>query len=265
VLVPSHFNARVFADSGVVPPVRVVPHLSRSGAAASSRIPGRGEGTLRFYVIATWTSRKAILDTVSAYVEAFDDDDDVSLLIHTTPEDLIAAARPPRTGHARIEQAVPTWDTLARALAGRRKVPDITLSTRRLTRSQVDALHASGHCFVSLSRGEGWGLCAFDAGAAGNPVIVTGWGGSVDFLPRAYPYRVDYDLVATLQDEPDAWWQPRAGERWARARVAHAASRLRRVHEHRDEARAWGATLESNIRRQFSETQVIESLLDALT
>jgi glycosyltransferase involved in cell wall biosynthesis len=264
VLVPSHFNAQVFLGSGVTAPVRVVPHLTRLRASPADRAGDGSEGTFRFYLIATWTTRKAILDAVAAYLLAFDADDDVSLLIHTTPQDLVAAGRPARPGQPPTGRGVPTWYTLAEALAGRRHVPQIKLSTQPLTRAEVDALHRSGDCFVSLSRGEGWGLCAFDAGAVGNPVIITGWGGSRDFLPRGYPYCVDYDLIPTLVEEPDAWWQPRPRERWAKAHVAHAATLLRHVYEHLDEARAWGATLRSNIRQHFNEKQVIERLLEVL-
>jgi glycosyltransferase involved in cell wall biosynthesis len=264
VLVPSHFNARVFTESGVTVPVCIVPHLTRFRSVPANRAGDRREGTFLFYLIASWTTRKAILDAVAAYLEAFDADDDVSVLIHTTPEDVIASARPARPGQPDTERAVPTWYTLAEALAGRRHIPEITLSTRRLTRVEVDALHGRGDCFVSLSRGEGWGLCAFDAGALGNPVIVTGWGGSLDFLPPGYPYCVDHDLVPTLLEEPDGWWEPRPGEHWAKAHVAHAAGLLRHVYEHRDEARAWGAALQSNIRQHFDQKQVTERLLEVL-
>ncbi len=86
-----------------------------------------------------------------------------------------------------------TWYTLAHALAGRADLPRIVLSTRGLDRAGIDALHAAGDCFVSLSRGEGWGLGAFDAGSHGHPIVVTGWGGTLDMLPTGYPYCVDYE------------------------------------------------------------------------
>jgi hypothetical protein len=173
----SQFNRTVFERSGVSAPVRVVPHIARLPAEQSRRRDAGEEFV--FYVVATWTSRKALLDAISAYLEAFTAEDFVRLLIHTTAHDHVA--------HARLERAVTphapgegeTWFTLARALAGRRSAPPITLSTRQLDRDLVHALHAASDCFMLLSHGEGWGLGAFEAGAAGIPVIVTGWGGTL--------------------------------------------------------------------------------------
>jgi glycosyltransferase involved in cell wall biosynthesis len=265
VLVPSRFNAAVFKSSGVTAPLCVVPHIARPPAPpADARRKPASSGRFVFYVIATWTTRKAILDAVSAYVTAFTADDDVALVIHTTAEDHVAAARLASLRRSPQRHETATWFTLANALAGRPRTPEIILSTRRLTRAEVDALHVRADCFFCLSRGEGWGLGAFDAAAFGNPVIVTGWGGTLDFLPTGYPYCVDFDLVPSTTDEPDAWWTPRPGEHWAKARTAHAATLLRHVFGHRDEAREWGRVLQSRVTSAFAQPQVTRRLTDAL-
>ena len=131
VLVPSRFNATVFKSSGVTAPLGVVPHIAR---APRWRVPATGTAdTLIFYLIATWTARKAILDVVSAYLTAFTTADDVLLVIHTTPDDLIARARAARCGRPAEHHETATWFTLAKTLARRTNVPEITLSTRWLT------------------------------------------------------------------------------------------------------------------------------------
>jgi glycosyltransferase involved in cell wall biosynthesis len=216
------------------------------------------------YMVATWTSRKAILDAVEAFTAAFGAADDVVLVIHTTPEDQVATARPPTGGGTRRNGEGASWFSLARALAGRTDVPDIVLSTRTLSAAEIDDLHRRGDCFLSLSRGEGWGLGAFEAAAAGNPVIVTGWGATREFLPEGYPYLVDYDLVPTTLDPPDMVWQPDEGERWARARVAHAAGLLRHVYDHRHEARSWGRRSRAHVLATFDSVTVTGQLLTAL-
>jgi glycosyltransferase involved in cell wall biosynthesis len=262
VLVPSQFNAGVFASSGVTTPLEVVPHIARRPRPQTP--PPDGDKFV-FYLIATWTTRKAILDAVSAYLAAFTAADDVLLRIHATPEDLIARARVARGERKSRADPAATWFTLANALAGRANAPEISLSTDKLTRDEIDAFHIDGECFVSLSRGEGWGLCAFDAAAFGNPVVVTGWGGTREFLPGSYPYAVDYDLVPTTSDEADEWWHPRPGEHWAKARIEHAAELLRDVFEHRDAAREWGRSLQAKVTDQFAEPDVTRRLIDALS
>jgi glycosyltransferase involved in cell wall biosynthesis len=265
VLVPSHFNQVVFESSGVTAPIRVVPHIAPVVPAVSRDDRQPVDDRFVFYVIATWTTRKAILDAVEAFLMAFTAEDRVRLVVHTTPNDLIAQARPLSDGGgARTPGPVATWFTLAQALAGRSETPPIVLSTQHLPQHDVDALHLRGDCFISLSRGEGWGLGAFDAGAFGNPVVVTGWGGSLEFLPPAYPYCVDYDLVPTVNDPPDAWWGPRPDEHWAKARVTHAATLFRHIFEHRSEAYAWGGTLGTHIRNNFESSDVTSRLRDAI-
>jgi len=261
VLVPSHFNEAVFRSSGVTVPITVVPHVARP--VRTSAFDGRKEDDNRFvfYLVATWTTRKAILDVVEAFLAAFTSAHDVVLIIHTTPVDYVAHARR-RESDTRHSDA--TWFTLARALGGRANVPDIVLSTRKLSQAEMDELHARCDCFVSLSRGEGWGLGAFEAAARGKPVIVTGWSAAREFLPPDYPYFVDYDLIPTVDDESDEWWQPRDGERWARARIPHATALLRHVFEHREEARAWGRTLQSHIHDNFNSALITRRLLDAI-
>lgn len=262
ILVPSRFNATVFEASGLEPPVHVVPHIAR-------RPPPRSDSRADsekfvFYLIATWTSRKAILDAVAAFLRAFTTKDDVALVIQTTREDHIASYRYTLAATPQPALERESWFSLARALAGRRSVPEIRLGTRVLAEGEIEDLHARSDCFLLLSHGEGWGLCAFDAAASGNPVIVTGWGGSPEFLPDGYPYCVEYDLVPTVTAEPDSWWRPWPGERWADARIDHAAALLRHVFDHQDDARGWGRSLQAHVCESFSQTRVTRMLLDAL-
>jgi hypothetical protein len=265
VLVPSQFCRDGLLAAGLSTPVFVVPHITERIPLSTAPSPSpAGDDAFVFYLIATWTTRKAILDAVAAYAMAFDRADNVRLVIHTTAEDHVALARirqgatpqSPYDGHSSF--------SLAKALAGHANVPKIELSTYPLDRTGIGELHGRGDCFVSLSRGEGWGLCAFDAGAVGNPVIVTGWGGTLEYLPPGYPWCVEYDLVPTTSEPADDWWIPRTGEHWAKARIPHAALLMRHVFEHSSEAATWGRLLQSHIRDNFESPHVTCSLLRAL-
>ena len=213
--------------------------------ALTAAVPSPRPGDYVFYVIGTWTSRKAIASLITAYLAAFTKHDAVTLVIHTGPEDRIAGRAFGLSGEGSRPAEASTWFALARLLAGRADPPRIVLSTRRPSPAGVRELHAGGNCFVTLSRGEGWGLGAFDAGAAGNPAILTGWGGSQDYLPAGYPYQVDYELIPTAEDPPDEWWEPPPGDRWAKANLEHAAGLMRQVDSTPDEAAARGGASSS--------------------
>ena len=59
VLVPSRFNAGVFASSGLTVPIAVVPHIARPVPTPERGQPMQSEDS-RFvvYVVATWTTRR---------------------------------------------------------------------------------------------------------------------------------------------------------------------------------------------------------------
>jgi glycosyltransferase involved in cell wall biosynthesis len=260
VVVPSRFNVETFMASGVTVPVAAVPHIARPVTVAPPPPP---TGRLRFYTIGTWTTRKALADTVTAFTGAFDRHDDVSLLVCTTEEDHIALTRLARRGWAVDSSEGQSWFTLDRLVAGLDDHGPIELRTEPMTPAEVEEVHRSSHCFVSLSRGEGWGLGAFDAAAHGNPVVVTGWGGALDFLPEDYPYLIDYDLVPSGDDEPDGWLPPSRG-RWAKARTAHASALLRSVHEERQAAWSCASGVAMDLRTRFDSATATARLLEVL-
>jgi glycosyltransferase involved in cell wall biosynthesis len=265
VLVPSRFNRDVFLDCGVTVPVSVVPHIARHPEPGPPlHIPGLGPDTFVFYVIGPWITRKAMADTISAYLEAFSGSDDVMLVVKTTPEDHIVLGRQPTGKHPAGTHEHRTWHSVVALRAGRPDPPKMHLSVGRWPQSAIDALHARADCLVCLSRAEGWGLTAFDAGIHGNPVVITGWGGSLEFLPADYPYLIDYDLVPTDHDSPDDWIEVAPDRRWAKARPEHAIDLLRQVRAQPDLAKKWGSRLRQHIVPRYSSTDITQKLLTAL-
>jgi glycosyltransferase involved in cell wall biosynthesis len=59
----------------------------------------------------------------------------------------------------------------------------------------IDGLHTLGHCFVSSSRSEGFGLGGFDAAAHGRPVIAVEYGRPIDYLGPDWPGRAPYRMA----------------------------------------------------------------------
>jgi glycosyltransferase involved in cell wall biosynthesis len=108
--------------------------------------------------------------------------------------------------------------------------------------------------YVSLHRSEGIGLTIADAMGLGKPVIATGWSGNTDFMDVSNAFPVDYRLV-TLHENVGPY---HAGEVWAEPSVEHAAALMRRVVDHRDEARARGEAARETIRSDYSEERIAE-------
>lgn len=167
VIVPCYWNKETFEKSGVTAPVAVVPHTFDPEwwwwwkAPQATKI-----GPYTFYSIAVWNERKNPLGLLKAYLHAFTADDDVLLRILCP--------------NPRVEE----YELLLKlmALPNPPRVEFLGGGKRWVGEEEHRQFHYDGDCYVTLARGEGWGLGAFEAAIVGNPVIATNIGGHIDFL-----------------------------------------------------------------------------------
>jgi len=263
VVVPSTFNQQVFAASGVSPPIAVVPHVSDLPADAAPFAHDALGDRFVFYSIGPWTTRKGLAESVSAFADAFAGSDEVALVLKTSLIDqqtMLDARRGTADHPVRVE----TWWSLAQLLATRPSAPPVLLVTEVWDDAQIAGLHARGDCLLSLNRGEGFGLTVLDAALAGNPTVITGWGGALDIVGHDWPLLVSYRLVATADDRPDDWMRPHPDQRWAVADHDDAVDRLRWVFEHPAQARRLGATAAARAEATCGRAAVASALAAAL-
>ena len=223
LVVPCQMNADVIREAGVSTPVVVIPHPTapRPGERRDLSEGIIGPDAFTFYVIGEWTLRKGMADTVRAYARAFGPGDGVRMLVKATGGDRTRAAR---ARHAFDEGT--TAFALAAALAEVSTAPPVSLISRTLDDDEVAALHDIGDCYVSLCRGEGWGIGAFDAATRAKPVVTTGWSGHLDYLGGS-SLLVRYRLVDV--DHGPALGLKGHRQRWAEPDLDHAVELLRAV------------------------------------
>jgi glycosyltransferase involved in cell wall biosynthesis len=259
ILVPSQFNAELYARCGVKQPVHVVPHIRRNAWSESAARDGRAlrqrlgipENNFLFYTIAVWNPRKAVGELISLFARQFGVDDGISLLVKTSSTSIDAAAGSRELAERIVAEA-------GRA-SGRRPGKVVVLAADNMSGLAIDAIHAAGDAYVSLTHGEAWGLGAFDAATLGKPVIVTGWGGQLDYLGRDYPGLVRYEMTPV---EPHALYRP--GQRWAAADEGHAAQLMRKAAQ-RDRALLEGAAaVRESIAPRYAEAAVARQFIAAL-
>lgn len=262
VVVPSEWNRKALLDAGLRVPVAVVPYtLDPTPPAGRFGWPLRGipDGTYVFYTVNSWEPRKNMEALLRSYLETFTAGEGVCLVIKTALRDMT------RFRHGRVwEQLVSrTRDSvpwLVRRI--RREYPraaPVHLLPFETSGARIAALHRRGDCYVSLSHSEGWGLGAFDAAAAGKPVIMTGYGAPREYLPPEHAWLVDCEEVE----------MPRASyvtytARWADPDLAQARRLLRYAAEHPDEGRRRGERLAASVRERYDPAVVTELLLRAL-
>lgn len=258
VAVPCVWNQQVLQAAGVTSPVSVVPHVLSADVAAMS--PAAPAEPFTFYSIGPWTRRKALDLLVEAFCRAFPHDEPVRLVLKTGRNDITRYSETWALRHV-----TNAWNSTARALQSIRRrharPPRVETLLGDVPRSSILQLHASSHCYVSLTRSEGWGLGAFDAATLGNPVIMTGFGGQLDFLDPDLAYLVDYQMTAC---EVGPWESFYRGHQWAHPDVDHAAALMREVYSDYSSARLRALALRTRIRQRFSVQQVLPGLCEVL-
>jgi glycosyltransferase involved in cell wall biosynthesis len=259
LVVPCRWNAETIRADGVSTPVAVVPHVagipSRRSRPTWDWIP---DDAFVFYTIATWTSRKAVASTIRAYLEAFREDEPVVLVVKTSQFDFSYVGRAVET---LVQPGTSGW-AAAQVLKDYRRPAPIRLVTRDLGEDDIEALHTRGDCFVSLCRSEGWGIPSFDAAAYGNPVVITGYGGQLDYLDPDRAHLVEYSLVEV--EDPTGLPSYTPDQRWAEPSVAHGAELLRNVYEHPTDARERAEALSRDLLVRYRPEAVAKEFVRAL-
>jgi glycosyltransferase involved in cell wall biosynthesis len=114
---------------------------------------------------------------------------------------------------------------------------DVVMLDGYMSRPELTALMTACDCYLSLHRGEGFGMTMGEAMLLGKPVIATNYSGNVDFMTADNSYLVDYRIVPLTRD----YGPYMRGYVWADPDVAQAAHFIRQVALDRDAAADKGA------------------------
>jgi glycosyltransferase involved in cell wall biosynthesis len=274
IAMPSSHNIRVLdamrAAGADLPPASVVPHVCRgalqpvppSRLEALARWAGIGPGDTVFYTINAWDPRKRMAQLVDGFARAFTRDDAAILVIKTCRTALFDdPAGPPGTRDvAAIFQAI-----VARAESetGRPPARIALLAEDEVPDSLIDGIHTLGHCFVSLSRCEGFGLGMFDAATRGRPVIAVGYGGPTDFLGTDWPGRVPHRMVPCESIAGYQWFDPT--QSWPEPDDLAAFALMRDFIASPEPFRAAAETIRRRILEEFGPRAVSARLSAAIT
>jgi glycosyltransferase involved in cell wall biosynthesis len=255
VLVGTEWNIDVFKKSGVVIPIGSVPHgicPNDSDLATTYDISGIDDDTYVFYSIFQWQERKDPVSLIKSYWYAFQNNEKVALVLKTYRGDYSDAEK----------QAIRTTITRLKQIAVLDQYPPIYLIPDMLTENEIKSLHNRGDCYVSLDKGEGFGLSPFQAGANGKPIIITGFGGTTEYAKEDNSYLINY----TLEPVSGMPWSPwyRADQLWAKADNKHGADLMRHVYTHQEEAKEKGKKLQTYIHENFSHEVIGKKLISEI-
>jgi len=254
-MVGSEWNVEVCKKSGVTIPIYSVPHgidLSRFDDVTSYVLPGVKKNAYKFYGIFQFTERKHPVALIKSYWYAFQNKENVALILKTYRSNFGDEEKDAIRKSIKRLKAVTPMDNH----------PPIYLILDMLSNDEVLGLHKFGDCFVSLDRGEGFGLCGFEAGASGNPIIVTGIGGALEYAKPEHSYLLNYTMTPVSGMPWSPWY--RGDQLWAEPDCLDAVNNMRHVYNNRKEAAKKGALLRKYIEDNLTWDKVGQRMIDVI-
>ena len=203
VSVPTEWNKKCFIKNGVIKPIIVEPHiyvdypykktglkhlLSKSMILCKSDDIVNLENSYKFYCIGQLIERKGIIETIDTFCNTFTSKDKVILFVKTF-----------KLNYSKEEQK--------KCLLEITKITDkydhapILYIKDNLNYDDIKSLHDIGDCYFHLTKAEGFCLGAFDAFNNNKKIIITGYGGHIEYLGKDYDGLVDYKLNSLAIDE----------------------------------------------------------------
>ena len=168
-----------------------------------------------FLCIGTWTPRKGIAETIEAYLKAFDGQKHVVLYLKTN------------SGSYSKQDEKILKDKLQKIIVNYRDPPKIILDTQLRSEDYIEALVQHCDVYFSLCNSEGVGLGACSAALKGKVIIMTGYGGQIEYIKKAS--WVEYKLAVVQVPSHFAEWI-RPPQKWAYPNISKAVEYLQDVH-----------------------------------
>jgi hypothetical protein len=157
-----------------IPFMRDDPHLT----LPRTRMPG----PTRFYHIGKWEPRKEQRHILGAFLRAFSPGAEAPrLYLKTSAKGPKLTSGYPESPQQALRELLDEPEVAARGWSWDNVNGNVFVIQRRLTDRQMVGLHMQGDVYVTLSRGEGFDMPAYDAKLSGNRMIYTPSGGPQDF------------------------------------------------------------------------------------
>lgn len=265
VIVPSKHTLATFERSGHLTTPMSVVHEAFIDSILEDDLPELDLGidtSFNFLTVGQMTGnddktdRKNMFKTIKWFCEAFSKDEDVGLILKTN-----------NGRESKIDRQL-THEAIQRTLTRVRKgpYPKIHFLHGRLSEREIASLycHSKVKAFLSLTRGEGFGLPLLEAAASGLPIIATNWSGHLDFLNRGKFIKVDYELEPIHQSRVDnKIFMP--GVRWAEARESDVKRKLKKFRDNHEIPIQWASDLKETLKKEFSLESLMPKYDDVLS
>lgn len=202
------------------------------------------ENSFLFYSMFQWTERKNPRGLLSTFWKTFEGKKDVGLLLKTYRGNFSEGEK------NAIRQDIRRW----KAESGLKDLPPVFLVLDELSSTDIMRLHATGDCFVSAHRGEGWGYPQMEAMTQGKPIISTNFGGVHEYLSEENSWLIPYSLESVFGMGHIPWYN--SSQQWAEPDYYVMGQAMLEAYYDRELTIKKGMAAKSLMRNRFSYKQV---------
>lgn len=235
------WQVEVMKNSGIKIPVRYFPEAVDASMAQKPIAPfGLDFKGYLFYSIFQWIERKNPRALLTNYWKAFEGKKDVALLVKTYGQNYSDEE------FDRIKKEVFEW----KKQLNLSHYPKVFLVRKLLTTEEVWRLHETGDCFVSASRGEGWGVPQVEAMLRGKPVVSISRTGVFDLLSPESFYGCGSTKAEVTRETPIKWYA--APQEWLEISSADLIEQMLKVYNSQEEARLTGQKAQREVTEKFN-------------
>jgi len=214
-----------------------------------------------FLVVAQWSPRKNLENTICWWVEEFFDNENVGLVVKTN-----------LSNNSNIDRTYTEEKLkgLLKQYEGRKcKVYFLHGDMNDKELSELYT-HPQIKCFVSLSHAEGFGLPAFESASNKLPVLAVDWSGHLDFLykrgeapPQQLFAAVDYDL-APIADHHVWEGVLERGSQWSFPKPGSYKMTLRKVYKEYEKYVEKAEELAEWVNVEFEQQKMYRKFVESL-
>ena len=256
IIVPSNFVKKTIKRSGIInKKIFVVPEWFNHDILKKQSLKKelKLKTSFNFLMISQLNGqsvdddRKNIINQIKTFCETFKDDKNVGLILKTN------------MGKGTTIDRKLTENFLKNLFLsiGKKEFPKVYLLHGNMSKNQIAALyhHPKVKCFMSATRGEGYGLPLIDAAAAGMPVIATNWSGHLQFLESNLFIPVKYNLI----DIPKTKVDNRIfieGTKWANPDLNDLSKKMLSAYHDYDNYKKNAIQLSKNVVENFNSKKI---------
>jgi glycosyltransferase involved in cell wall biosynthesis len=208
LITPCEQNLKMFRDSGVKIPIELVRWGVTDGKFTKAE---RKNETFTFGTHGALNIRKGTDLLIEAFKRAFPNGENVKLICKTS------------NPHYHFKD----------------KDPRVEVLMGQMTHEELmDQYFSKIDVGVYPATGEGFGLGALEVLGTGAPVIITGWGGQMEYYNPKCCLKLDYTMVPATDFTKNVY-KEQCGD-WAKPDLDDLVKKLRWCYEHQEECRKMG-------------------------